>query len=56
MGSLKHFSRVVLTTTLGNNFYMQIRDSIAEKPIFVNMFENIHDNVTNMVSRCRFLG
>ena len=50
MGSLKKFSRVVLMTTLGNKFYMQISAAIIENPIFFNNFFAMNSNVTKMVS------
>ena len=50
MGSLKKSSRVVLTTTLGNNIYMQISAAIIENRIFFNNFFVMNSNVSKMVS------
>ena len=49
-GSLKYSSWVVLRTTLGKLFYMQIRSAITEKSILLNISATLHDNVTEMVS------
>jgi hypothetical protein len=54
MGSLKHFSLVVALTTLGNFFYRQIKVAIIKKSVFKNIFGNMHDNVTKMVSTPMF--
>jgi len=48
-GSLKYSSWVVLRTTLGKLFYMQIRSAITEKSILLNISATMHDNVTEMV-------
>ena len=50
MGSLNKFSRVVLMTTLGKKYYMQISAAIIENRIFFNNFFVIKDNVRKIVS------
>ena len=54
MGSLKQIRLVVLVTTLGNFFYMQIRAAIVKIHIFFHIFATTHANVTQMVSKCMF--
>ena len=54
VGLLKHFSWVVLMTTLGDFLNMQIRPAIMKEPIFFNIFRTMHDRVTNLVSRPMF--
>ena len=48
MGSL--ISWVVILTTLGNIFYVQISVAFIETPILFNIVKGMHDTVTKMES------
>ena len=54
MRSLKHFSWVVLLTTLGNFCNMQIKVAITKKQTFFNISGSMHDSVSQKMSRPMF--